>query len=52
MDALARETSALEADGEVVWSWSPDAGIKSCGTFSQGDGGNQSPVSGEITYKP
>jgi len=25
---MARETSAPEADGEVVWSWRPDAGVK------------------------
>jgi hypothetical protein len=24
-----REMMRIEADGEVVWSWSPDAGIKS-----------------------
>ena len=28
-----RKTSAGGADGEIVWSRSPDAGIKSCGTF-------------------
>ena len=28
MDATARETSATEAYGEVVWSWRPDAGVK------------------------
>ena len=28
---MARETNALEADGEVVWSWRPDAGVKVCG---------------------
>jgi hypothetical protein len=25
---MALQTSALEADGEVVWSWRPDAGAK------------------------
>jgi hypothetical protein len=28
MDALARKTSAIEADGEIVWSWRRDAGAK------------------------
>ena len=28
---MAQRTNALEADGEVVWSWRPDAGAK----FSQ-----------------
>jgi hypothetical protein len=28
MDAAARATSAAEADGEVVWSWRPWAGVK------------------------
>lgn len=34
-------------DGEGVWSWSPDAGIKPAGDEPAGDGDNQSPVSGE-----
>jgi hypothetical protein len=25
---LRRKTGAAEADGEVVWSWRPDAGAK------------------------
>src|SRR5450756_2346910 len=29
----ARQTSAREADGEAVWSWRPDAGVKSRGDF-------------------
>ena len=28
MDALAREMMRARADGQVVWLWSPDAGIK------------------------
>jgi hypothetical protein len=24
----ALKTNALDADGEVVWSWHPDAGVK------------------------
>jgi len=36
-------TSDAEADGEGVWSWSPDAGIKS-GVTSPGRRGLKSPV--------
>ena len=28
MDALAQKANELEADGEVVWSWRPLAGVK------------------------
>ena len=31
MDAFARETSGAKADGEGVWSWPPDAGVKLAG---------------------
>ena len=41
-------TNGTDADGEVVWFWRPDAGVKSCGKFPRGDGGNK-PVTGEIT---
>ena len=31
MDALGmRVTNAVEADGESVWSWPPDAEVKLC----------------------
>jgi hypothetical protein len=36
---------------EIVLSWSPDAGIKLAGDPA-GDGGYQSPDTGETTYKP
>src|SRR5665647_3633052 len=29
----ARQTSAREADGEAVWSWRPDAGVKLAGSI-------------------
>ena len=29
----AADESADLADGEVVWSWRPDAGVKSCGAI-------------------
>jgi len=41
-----------EADGEIVWSWFPDAGIKFGGVDPLGDGGYQARHSREITYKP
>ena len=28
MDADVSKTSDMDADGEVVWSWRPDAGAK------------------------
>ena len=50
------------ADGEIVWSWRPDAGVKSCRDVSGPTGldslisarrrWQESPVTGEITYKP
>ena len=35
---LPRQTSEVRADGQVVWSWSPDAGIKPVDELT-GDGG-------------
>jgi hypothetical protein len=29
MDVVGAQTMRVHADGEGVWSWSPDAGIKS-----------------------
>jgi hypothetical protein len=37
---MACETNALEADGEVVWSWRPDAGAK-VAERSANDGGKR-----------
>ena len=37
----------VAADGEGVWSWSPDAGIKPWGDEPQGDGGYQARYPGE-----
>ena len=36
---LGCKTSNKGADGKVVWSWPPDAGVKLCGDDPQGDGG-------------
>ena len=32
---MSRLTSVIVADGEVVWSWRPDAGAKLCGSFRE-----------------
>jgi alkanesulfonate monooxygenase SsuD/methylene tetrahydromethanopterin reductase-like flavin-dependent oxidoreductase (luciferase family) len=40
------ETSAAEADGEVVWSWRPDAGAKFRGFIREATVANK-PVAGE-----
>jgi hypothetical protein len=29
----------IQADGQAVWSWRPDAGVKPCEDVLQGDGG-------------
>ena len=39
MDALVCETKHTDADGKAVWSWRPDAGVKSLGDDPKGDGG-------------
>jgi hypothetical protein len=33
------KTSGAEADGEIVWSWHPDAGVKLRGLVPRSDGG-------------
>jgi len=38
MDVVGAQAMRAGADGQVAWSWSPDAGIKSVGDFT-GDGG-------------
>ena len=48
---MALLTRAPEADGEVVWSWLPDAGVKSALRRAD-DGDKQSPVTGESTKEP
>jgi len=47
MDVLAQSTNAANADGEGVWSRSPDAGINPWGSGARGDGGYQARYSGE-----
>ena len=53
MDALARETSAADANSEVVWSWCPDAGTKLRSDELRDDGGKKarSPGRARISCK-
>jgi hypothetical protein len=46
-----RLTSVADADGEVVWSWRPDAGVKLRGC-PRGDGGKKARSPGRARYKP
>jgi hypothetical protein len=43
---MLRLTSAADADGEVVWSWRPDAGVKLRGDIRGVTVANK-PVAGE-----
>jgi hypothetical protein len=45
---LALLTRALEADGKIVWSRHPDAGVK-VALRSAGDGGKSAGLTGEST---
>src|SRR5689334_9057632 len=45
-------TNGAAADGEVVWSWRPDAGAKSCGHDPRGDGGKKARFPRESTKDP
>jgi len=40
-----RKTSGANADGEVVWSWRPDAGVKVVDEFTN-DGGKRARYEG------
>ena len=48
VDAEVLLTSSTEADGEVVWAWHPDAGVKFA-FRSAGDGGKQARYAGAST---
>ena len=55
MDAKLRLTSVAETDGEVVWSWRPDAGVKFVRSkLLKSDGGNKAGHRGEreVSRKP
>jgi hypothetical protein len=40
------------ADGEAVWSWHPDAGVKFSRKSLGGDGGKKARSPGRARYKP
>ena len=51
MDAAAQAASGgrkRRADGEVVWSWRRDAGVKPAGSDLAGNG-DKNPLTGEST---
>jgi hypothetical protein len=54
MDALSRETSVNDADGEVVWFWRLDAGVKlvTMQAHRAGDGDNKARSPGRARRKP
>jgi len=45
-------TNGAGADGEVVWSWRPDAGVKFAEAISADDGGKQARSPGRARRKP
>jgi hypothetical protein len=48
-----RLTSVAQADGEVVWSWRPDAGAKFARSkLLAGDGGKKARSPGRARSKP
>jgi hypothetical protein len=48
VDAEAPLTNGADADGEVVWFWRPDAGVKFLGSkLLRGDGGKKAVHRGE-----
>jgi hypothetical protein len=47
MNAIAAQTSAVNADGEGVWSWHPDAGVKLAKGRFANDGGKKARFPGE-----
>jgi len=51
MDVAARRRTAPATDGEVVWSWRPDAGAKFCGC-PRNDGGKRARSPRRARRKP
>ena len=50
---MACETNALDADGEGVWSWRPDAGVKFLRSkLLRDDGGKRARSPGRARNKP
>jgi hypothetical protein len=49
----ARLTGEPDADGKIVWSWRPDAGVKFLGSkLLRDDGGKKARSPGRARYKP
>jgi hypothetical protein len=48
--AVCARTNGMCADGEVAWSWRPDAGVKLAKMLKRlaGDGGKKARFTGEI----
>ena len=51
MDAMCHETSDAVADGEIVWSWRPDAGVKFAQETARMTVAKE-PIAGESTKEP
>src|SRR6266566_8244446 len=51
VDEVVRETGDLAADGQVVWSWHLDAGVK-LAVGPAGDGGKRARSPGRARRKP
>jgi hypothetical protein len=53
VDATDGERRTPErADGEVVWSWRPDAGVQAPGKLPEGEGGKKARSPGRARSKP
>jgi hypothetical protein len=52
VDAKVLSTNGINADGEVVWSWRPDAGVKLRGKCPRDDGGKRARSPGRARNKP
>jgi len=51
-ELMARDERLKRADGEVVWSWRPDAGVQASGKLSGGEGGKKARSPGRARSKP
>jgi hypothetical protein len=52
MDAVESPDVRRVAYGQAVWSWRPDAGVKSVDDESAGDGGKKARSPGRARSKP
>jgi len=49
---LVPKTIGIDADGKVVWSWPPDAGVKPCGRVRKATGAIKPGTPRRARYKP